>query len=326
MYNEVTFTAVALVFVWIVLLLLDLLVSGVTALVSGLRFGRVFCWGLLSLILPVLLMAYGVLIERNWFKVNKIELAFDNLPEQFDGYRLVQLSDIHSMSFRNRAGQLDRAVGMVGELAPDLVVFTGDLITVSPDELDVTAPVMARLSAPDGVISVLGNHDYSTHRNAGKTDTEALDDLIQRERALGWKLLLNEKVILRRGGDSLAVVGVENISSSKFFPSTGNLAVASGGTDGLFRILLSHDPQHWDMEVSGMDFPLTLSGHTHAAQVSLLGWSPARLMFRRVRGLFSENGRYLYINQGLGETAFPARIGVRPEITLITLLRKKADG
>ena len=158
---------------------------------------------------------------------------------------------------------------------------------------------------------------------------------------MGWDLLMNENRVVRRGRDSIAVVGVENTSPSRHFPSKGNLPQAASGTEGMFRILLSHDPLHWDAEVVGQDFTLTLSGHTHAMQFSLLGWSPSRLMFPQYRGLYSsdevsgtsgnadrETGarsqQYLYVNPGLGETIFPARIGVRPEITLITLKTRKS--
>lgn len=325
MYNEFTFTAVALAMVWMVLLLLDLLCSGIVAIAGGLRFGRVFCWGLLSLLVPVALMSYGILVERNCFKVNKIELSFEGLPDGFDGYRLVHISDIHSRSFRLRPKALGRAVDKVNSLSPDLIAFTGDLITIGPGELDVTAPILSKLRAPDGVVSILGNHDYCTHLSGriGVPDDAAMAELERRERALGWTLLLNGNTTIRRLQDSLAVVGVENISRVSHFPSTGDLQKASVGTDGSFRILLSHDPQHWETEVLGQDYPLTLSGHTHAAQTSILGWSPSRLVFKHFRGLYREGGQYLYVNIGLGETAYPVRIGAVPEITLITLRKDR---
>lgn len=324
MYNEFTFTAAALLAACAILAVLDVLVCLLLRLLFGVRFGRAFRWGLLSFLLPAALLAYGIVVDRNRIETNKAELFFDGLPEAFNGYRIVHLSDIHSRSFRNRIRVLDRAVSAVNALRPDLVAFTGDLITVSPDELDLTAPSLKALSAPDGVVSVLGNHDYCTHISGtiGKPDEEGMEELERRELALGWHLLLNESLTLERGSDSLVVVGVENWSRAFNYPSSGDLAKASEGTEGAFRILLTHDPTHWDKEVRGKDYPLTLSGHTHAGQVSLLGWRPSIYVYKYDRGLYQENGQYLYVSAGLGETAFPARVGARPEITLITLRRR----
>lgn len=175
------------------------------------------------------------------------------------------------------------------------------------------------MEASDGVISVLGNHDYGTYAD---TSGVLLQGLIDREAALGWNLLLNEHKVLRRDVDTIVVVGVENTSSSDFFPSNGDLAKASEGTEGAFRIVLTHDPLHWESEILGQDYPLTLSGHTHAMQLSLFGWTPSSLVFRYSDGLYTEGAQHLYVNAGLGETIFPARIGARPEITLITLRRR----
>ena len=174
------------------------------------------------------------------------------------------------------------------------------------------------------VYSVLGNHDYHIYSD----DKDGIDEtarlakveaLISRERELGWDLLLNQSRVLEHAGDSIAIIGVENTSASEHFPSHGDLEAAMRGTDGCFRILLSHDPTHWDLEVIGKDIPLTLSGHTHAMQLSLPGWCPSRYLFKQYRGLYSKGNQNLYVNIGLGETIFPARIGARPEITLITL-------
>jgi predicted MPP superfamily phosphohydrolase len=148
---------------------------------------------------------------------------------------------------------------------------------------------------------------------------KCLEDLIIKEREMGWDLILNEHRIIRKGQDSIAVIGVENTSPSKHFPSRGDLNKASEGTEGMFRMLLTHDPMHWEAEITGKDYPLTLSGHTHAMQVSIFGWSPSSLIFRQHKGLYTEGNQSIYVNKGLGETIFPARIGARPEITLITL-------
>ena len=326
MYSEVFSVAVLLLVCFVVLTVLDLAVAGVLALVAGLSFKRCFLWGLLSLAVPVLLMAYGLLIERNCYRVNRVELEFDSLPEAFDGYKLVHLSDIHSRSFRYRASSLQRAVDKVNSLDADMIVFTGDLVTIEPSELDVTEPVLKGLKARDGVVSVLGNHDYCTYINrgtSGMSPEQGRTELMEREKAMGWKLLLNQNLILHRGNSRMAVVGVENTTTSPHFPSRGDLGKALLGTDGLFKILLSHDPTHWDHGVKGKNIALMLSGHTHAMQFSLLSWNPIKHFYRQYKGLYRYKNQCLYINIGLGETIFPARIGAMPEITLIELRKTK---
>lgn len=307
---------------WILLLMLDAIVSGISTLIFDVRFTKVFMWGLISLAIPPAAIAYGALIGRNIYTINKIELSFDNLPESFDGYRIVHISDIHARSFENRTESLAKAVEKINSLDADLIAFTGDLITLVPDEVDIISRELGSMKSEDGVVSVIGNHDYGTYApDDPDTDVPRLDILVSKEKSLGWEPLLNENRIIRRGCDSIAVIGVENTSPSGHFPSGGNLHKASEGTDSLFRILLTHDPQHWEAEVRGKGYPLTLSGHTHAMQLSLFGWSPSRYIFKQYRGLYRMKGQYLYVNVGLGETILPARIGASPEITLITLKR-----
>lgn len=309
-----------LILCWIVLLVLDLAVSGVIRAVAGVSFKRAVLWGLLSLLLPPGAILYGSLIERNTFRVKKIELAYENLPEGFKEYRIVHISDIHARSFSKREKSLQRAVDKINALDPDMIAFTGDLITMTPDELDNISAALSSLKARDGVFSVLGNHDYCMYSDMSQTEKQkCLEELIRKEREMGWDLILNEHRIIRKGQDSIAVIGVENTSPSRHFPSRGDLNKASEGTEGMFRLLLSHDPMHWETEIIGKNYPLTLSGHTHAMQVSILGWSPSSLIFKQHKGLYTEGNQSIYVNKGLGETIFPARIGARPEITLITL-------
>lgn len=316
-------TALIILFCWLTLAVADLAVSGVVSLCAGVAFRKVFLWGLVSLVIPPLAVAYGALWERNWFKINEVEIGFESLPEGFDGYRIVYISDIHARSFVGREKHLERAADIINSLDADLVAFTGDLISMAPDELESTAPILRRISAKDGVVSVLGNHDYSPYTDVDEgTRKRYVEDLVQTEKGMGWNLLIDSHEKICRGGDSIAVVGVQNISPSRHFHSHGDLSKASEGTEGMFSILLSHDPMHWEAEVLGKDIPLTLSGHTHAMQISLLGWSPSSLIFKQNKGLYSRNGKYLYVNIGLGETIFPARIGARPEITLITLTKQ----
>lgn len=319
---ELSSTLMIILFCWIILTIADLAVSGLLKLIFGLPFKKAFLWGLLALLLPPIIIAYGSLIERNCFRIKQITIKTTDLPENFDGYRIVHISDIHARSFNGREKHLQRAMDKINELKPDMVAFTGDLITMTPDELENHTHALGSLKARDGIFSVLGNHDYSMYSDAGpEARQKHMETLISAEEALGWELLMDENRIIRRGADSIAVIGVQNTSPSRHFPSKGNLTIASEGTEGMFRILLSHDPMHWEAEILGQNYPLTLSGHTHAMQFSFLGWSPSSLMFKQFRGLYTKNGQSLHVNPGLGETIFPARIGVRPEITLLTLTR-----
>lgn len=320
---EITSTAGILLISWIILTILDVAISGMAALIFRTAFRKVFLWGLLSLAVPPVLMAYGILIERNIFVVKDVEVTFEDLPTEFDGYRIVHLSDIHARSFEKRERSLRRAVKKINRQEADLIAFTGDLVTLSPDELDNLSGILGGLHAEDGIVSVLGNHDYGiyAHGETGIAPEKAVEDLMMRQKTMGWDIPVNDSRIIRRGKDSVAVVGVENTSVSSHFPSRGDLCRASEGTEGVFRILLSHDPTHWEMEILGKDYPLTLSGHTHAMQFSIFGWSPSRFIFRQNKGLYSNGRQYIYVNTGLGETIFPARIGTPPEITVITLKR-----
>ena len=319
---ELSSTLMIILLCWIILTIADLTVCGLLKLIFGLPFKKAFLWGLLALLLPPIIIAYGSLIERNCFRIKEITIKTTDLPESFDGYRIVHISDIHARSFNGREKHLQRAMDKINELKPDMVAFTGDLITMTPDELESHTHALGSLKARDGIFSVLGNHDYSMYSDAGpEARQKHMETLISAEEALGWELLMDENRIFRRGTDSIAVIGVQNTSPSRHFPSKGNLTIASEGTEGMFRILLSHDPMHWEAEILGQNYPLTLSGHTHAMQFSFLGWSPSSLMFKQFRGLYTRGDQSLHVNPGLGETIFPARIGVRPEITLLTLTR-----
>lgn len=340
----VTFTAIFAAIVTV--LLIVLFVAGVSA-VFGISFRKVFMKGLWVLLMPPLLLLYGMLIERNAYEINEVEIAGGNVPEGFDGYRIVQISDMHLASFKNRHRSLARAVEMINGLDPDLILFTGDLVTYLPDELDGFEPLLSSLKAGDGVYSVLGNHDYCIY-NRWESDSlraAAVRELVARETALGWKVLMNENVNIGRSAvDTISLAGVENISSTSYFPSYGDLDKAMSGVSGSFCILLTHDPTHWHKALEDYpDIDLTLSGHTHAMQFSVFGWSPGSLMFDEYRGLYGKDGDsvlhfrhgrvpedrsdedlpLLYVNIGLGETAIPARVGTRPEITLFTLSHKK---
>lgn len=320
MTAETFATLSVIILCWVVLIVADAAICGLLKSFVGLPFRKAFLWGLISLAVPPLVIIYGALIERNLFKVKKVEIVCEGLPDGFDGFRIVHISDIHARSFEGREKHLQKAVEKINAQNADMIAFTGDLISMHPDELKDINGILSGLRAADGVFSILGNHDYCLYSDMDEqSKAEALEKLISEEASMGWTLLLNENSIIRHGQDSIAVVGVENTSPSRHFPSRGDLAKASDGTEGMFRILLSHDPLHWESEILGKDYPLTLSGHTHAMQFSLFGWCPSRYMFPQYRGLYHSKGQQLHVNPGLGETIFPARIGVRPEITLITL-------
>jgi predicted MPP superfamily phosphohydrolase len=214
---------------------------------------------------------------------------------------------------------------MINSLDADLIAFTGDLITLSPDEVHPLEHSLRSLNAKDGVVSILGNHDYSMYSDVDQTTKdEDLQRLITKQKEMGWNLLLNENRSIERGVERISIIGVENISGDKHFRTYGDLAKAMEGADGEYKILLSHDPTHWRKGVVAQsDIDLMLAGHTHAMQVMFFGWSPSSLIYDEWGGLYSEGEQYLYVNRGLGQTVFKARIGAVPEITLIELKSKK---
>lgn len=321
MNTEAVAVTGVLVICWTAILIGDAVISGIMSAVCSITFKKSFMTGLLLMFIPPAFIAWGAWIGRERPEIRKVGLSFDNLPESFDGYRIVHISDIHARSYSERQKSLLKAVELINSLHPDLVAFTGDLITLDASEIRSVKDILKSLHAKDGIAAVLGNHDYGIYANPENKRLKVgiPDEVIAEERDMGWDILLDENMVIDRGQDSIAVIGVQNTSPSRHFPSKGNLLKASEGTDGMFRILLTHDPMHWDSEVRGNDYPLTLSGHTHAMQLSLLGWSPSSLIFKQHRGLYSDNGQHLYVNIGLGETIIPVRIGARPEITLITL-------
>jgi predicted MPP superfamily phosphohydrolase len=219
---------------------------------------------------------------------------------------------------------MQRAVNLINSLQPNLIVFTGDLVNNLASELDPFIPVFSRLQAKHGVYSVLGNHDYSTYikwENPSLQKAE-LDSLKAKQAQMNWLLLNNRHVKIQHQTDSIALIGVEN-SGRPPFPDHSRLNEALEGTEGLFKILLSHDPSHWRREVlPNTDIHLTLSGHTHDMQTSLFGLSPAAFAYPEHSGLYEEDGQMLYVNIGLGHLLYPMRLGAWPEITMLTLRRK----
>lgn len=274
------------------------------------------------------LMAYGYYVGRFTFDVQRVTYTHPEMPAAFDGYKVVHISDLHLSTFNDSPKTLQRIVDSINAQQPDLICFTGDLISLGVEEALPYAEVLSKLSAKDGVLSVLGNHDFMIYSRNYKSDEErkaATEQLVafQREK-LGWKVLRNESVVLKRGEDTLSVLGVDNHACKAqgyHTVSLGDLPKAMEGTKG-FRVLLSHDPTHWKAEVlPTTDIPLQLSGHTHSAQVRLFGWTPASWTFDETAGMYEEQDasgvRSLYINVGLGCT-MPMRIGCNGEITVFT--------
>lgn len=315
----------------ILLLAISLALTIIAAIVAGLLtlakypFKKSFKRGLWILIISPLALLYGAFIERNTLQTREVEIASNNTPQSFDGYRIIHISDIHLRSFQGREKTLEKFVDKINAQEADAILFTGDLVTQKTSELTAMEGILKKMRAKDGVFSILGNHDYSFY-NRWKTEEERIKDaeaLIDRQKAMQWDILLNECRNIARGKDSISIIGVENTSTNRKFRSFGNLQQALQDATGKFKILMSHDPSHWRSEViDKTDIDLTLSGHTHSMQFTIFGWSIISYVYKEFNGLYREKNQYLYVNIGLGETMFPFRIGAPPEMTVITLKKR----
>jgi uncharacterized protein len=260
------------------------------------------------------------------YQVNNIDLNFDTLPEPFKGLRIVHISDIHSGSFTNKEA-VEKGVQKILDAKPDLILFTGDLVNDAAEEMNEYKEVFAKLTAPLGVYSTLGNHDYGDYKSwPSEADKVAnLNQLKAIHAEMGWKLLMNEHVMLERDGHRIAVIGIENWGA-KGFVQHGRLDLAYAGSEQVpFKILMSHDPSHWDAQVKQYnDIHLTLSGHTHGMQFGVeipgLRWSPIKYLYKQWAGLYEDGAQKLYVNRGFGFLGYPGRVGIMPEITVINLV------
>ncbi len=295
----------------------------------GLPFNYAFHWpqspfvcaGMLLGTTLVGIILYGSIIGKTRFEVKEVNFTSSKLPKAFNGYRIVQLSDIHIGSWEGNANALQEAVDKVNALQPDLIVFTGDLVNNRADELNGFEDILAKLKAKDGIYSILGNHDYGPYYHwKSKADlAQNLVELENREKQLGWQLLNNNHAILHKDNDSIALIGVENEGEPPF-SQYGDLTKATQNTEGLFQILLSHNPTHWRREVlPKSNVELMLAGHTHAMQMAWGHHSPSSFMYPEWSGMYKEGERGLYVNVGLGFVGLPFRFGAWPEITVITL-------
>ncbi len=280
--------------------------------------------GLIVAGIPFVSMIYGVLKGRYDFKVHNMKLAFKNLPKSFDGFKIVQISDIHTGSFDSREA-INKGINLINEQNADIILFTGDLVNNDSRELIPFIEDFKRLRAKHGVYSVLGNHDYGDYKkwNSKEEKKENMDLLFDYLKQMNFHLLNNENVTISKNGESIGILGVENWGNPPF-PRRGDLDKALKGVENIpFKILMSHDPTHFTKRVvpHKTHFDLTLAGHTHGMQFGIeipgFKWSPIEYIYPKWAGLYEESKQYLYVNRGFGFLGFPGRAGIRPEITVI---------
>jgi len=283
---------------------------------------------LIAGVVPALTMSFGILSGAHDYRVRRKTIYFPNLPKEFDGIRIGQLSDIHSGSFFNKTA-VKGGVDLLLKEKPDVIFFTGDLVNNEASEVRDYVPVFEKVKAPLGVFSTLGNHDYGDYK-AWASEAEKrqnLTDLKTAHKELGWRLLLNENVPIKVNGEQIGILGIENWGAGRF-AKYGKMDQAYAGTEEQpFKVLLSHDPSHWDAQVRPgyPDIDLMLAGHTHGFQFGVeigdFKWSPSQYIYKQWAGLYQEGSQYLYVNRGFGYLGYPGRIGILPEITILELKR-----
>ena len=277
--------------------------------------------------IPFTSILYGIYRGKYNFKVLNYTLHFDDLPEAFDGYKLTQISDIHSGSFDNPA-KVEYAIDLINEQKSDIILFTGDIVNNEASELKPYTTMFSKLNAKDGMYSVLGNHDYGDYIRwtSDEAKKQNLNELISLQNEIGFDVLLNESRFIEKNGQRIAIVGVENWGAGGF-KKAGDLQKASNNVVSEdFKILMSHDPSHWENEViqDEYHYHLTLSGHTHGMQFGIeipgwFKWSPVKWRYKYWAGIYEELGQFINVNRGFGYLAFPGRVGIWPEITVIEL-------
>ena len=283
--------------------------------------------------LPFGALLFGMIKGKYNYKVLKYTLHFDDLPEAFEGYRITQISDIHSGSFDNKE-KIEYAVNLINEQQSDTILFTGDMVNNLASEMLPWKSTFGKLKAKDGVFSVLGNHDYGDYVDwdSAEAKHKNLEDLKAIQKEIGFDLMLNESRFIEKNGERIAIVGVENWGKGEF-KKAGDLKKATQkvGADD-FKILMSHDPSHWEAEVLDDEYHyhLTLSGHTHGMQFGIeipgwIKWSPVKWRYKQWAGVYKEKGQYINVNRGFGYLAYPGRVGIWPEITVIELKKGTAS-
>jgi predicted MPP superfamily phosphohydrolase len=312
---------------WILKLISAISNGETKSLVGRRKFISQLALGLAAI--PFTAFIYGIIQGKYNYKVIKHQLIFDDLPEAFDGYTITQISDIHSGSFTNKE-KIQYGVDLINEQKSDLMLFTGDIVNNKADEMNDWIDVFSQLEAKEGKYSILGNHDYGDYMDWKNPEDKVknFQDVKEVHKKIGFDLLLDEHRYLEKDGQKIALLGVENWG--KGFNQAGDLQRASANIKKEdFKILMSHDPSHWEYKVKQDDFnyQLTLSGHTHGLQMGIeipgwFKWSPSKYVYKQWAGLYQEFGRYINVNRGFGYHAFPGRVGIWPEITVIEL--KKA--
>ncbi len=280
--------------------------------------------------IPLFSMTYGMLRNPYRYRLFQTTIGLEGLPQELEGLRIVQISDIHSGSFTFKE-PVKAAIELINAQQPDLVFFTGDLVNNRSDEMRPFMDVFDKITAKHGVFSIVGNHDYGDYsdwesEDAKRNNFQQLQDI---HRAMGWDLLLNEHRMVEINGKKIAVIGVENHSAHLRFPRRGDLAKACSGCEAAdLKLLLSHDPSHWDLEVNKkfQDIAVTFSGHTHGMQFGveipgIFKWSPIKYLYKQWAGLYEKGQQFLYVNRGLGFLGYPGRVGILPEVALIELRR-----
>lgn len=282
--------------------------------------------------IPFASLLYGMYRGKYNYKVLSYNLEFEDLPDAFDGFKITQISDIHSGSFDNQT-KVKYGVDLVNQQKSDLVLFTGDLVNNRADEIKPWIKIFNKIKAEFGVFSILGNHDYGDYMRweSPAAKRKNMEDLYDAHNEMGWDLLLNESRFIEKDGERLAIIGVENWGSG--FKKAGDLNKALNKvSEKDFKILLTHDPSHWEAQVIPHPFKihLTLSGHTHGMQFGIeipgiIKWSPAKWRYKQWAGVYGENKQYLNVNRGFGYLAYPGRVGMWPEVSVITLSKSKSS-
>ena len=276
---------------------------------------------------PFLAMSFGIISGAHDYRIRRKRIALKNLPKAFDGIKVAQISDIHAGSFFNKIA-VQGGIDMLRGEKPDLIFFTGDLVNTSASEVNGFFNIFKNVQAPLGVFSVTGNHDYGDYHNWPNAESKKqnFQNLIKAHELLGWDLLMNEHRFIELNGEKIAVIGIENWGAGRF-SKYGKLNKAyEGSEEAMAKILLSHDPSHWDAQVRPgyPEIDLTLAGHTHGFQFGVewgdFKWSPSQYVYKQCAGLYQENEQYLYVNRGYGYLGYPGRVGIPPEITILELV------
>lgn len=270
------------------------------------------------------MMICGLSFGPTLLKVKESTFQSETLPKEFDGYKIVQVSDLHLTSMKTHPEFVSKLVRTINAQQADAICFTGDLVSTDVAELYPFVNELSKLKAKDGVFSILGNHDYMTYAKymTPLEKSQKFHEMLKLQEKMGWNLLQNEHSVIHRGQDSIVILGVENDGKPPF-PERGDLNKAQEGLNlnvPLFKLLLSHDPSHWKRKVlPTTDIQLTLSGHTHGMQFMIGNWSPAQYLYPEWKGMYQENSRGLYVSLGVGGALIPFRFGAWPEINVITL-------